>query len=101
MSTRRYGLYHAGNEGYCTRHDMAIAIRESLDRPDIVVEAVDSSAFPLPAPRPRSEAIGNLALQRLGIGLRPWRAALPACVEVGMAPPLPRTLGCARASPPR
>ena len=65
VATEAYGLYHAANEGTCTRYDMALAIREALGRPDIVVEAVDSSVFPLPAPRPRSEAIRSLALQRL------------------------------------
>src|SRR5438876_527751 len=43
------GLYHGGNAGDCTRYDMALAIRDALARPDIVVEPVDSSAFPLPA----------------------------------------------------
>jgi dTDP-4-dehydrorhamnose reductase len=80
------GLYHAGNAGACTRYDMALAIREALGRPDVVVEPVDSSAFPLPAPRPRSEAIRSLALERLGLAPRPWRAALTDYVMRELAP---------------
>ena len=91
VATEAYGLYHAANEGTCTRYDMALAIREALGRPDIVVEAVDSSVFPLPAPRPRSEAIRSLALPRLGLALRPWRDALHEYVTTELAPRLPRS----------
>jgi dTDP-4-dehydrorhamnose reductase len=86
LTTGAYGVYHAGNEGACTRYDMALAIRDALGRPDIVVEPVASSAFPLPAPRPRSEAIQSLALQRLGLAPRPWRAALEEYVTRELAP---------------
>ena len=76
LETGAYGVYHAGNAGWCTRYDMALAIREALGRPEVVIEAVDSSVFPLPAPRPRSEAIECRALARLGLAPRPWREAL-------------------------
>jgi len=88
LATGAFGLYHAGNAGSCTRYDMALAIRESIGRPEIVVEAVDSSAFPLPAPRGRSEAIRSLALERLGFAPRPWRDALHAYVTTELAPRL-------------
>jgi len=90
LETGAYGLYHVGNEGCCTRYDMALAIREALGRPEVVVEAVDSSVFPLPAPRPRSEAMRSLALERLGVTLRPWREALHEYVTVELAPRVPR-----------
>ena len=84
------GLYHGGNAGSCTRYDMALAIRDALGRPDIVVEPVDSSAFPLPAPRARSEAIASPALERLGLAPRPWREALTDYVTTELAPRLRR-----------
>jgi dTDP-4-dehydrorhamnose reductase len=68
---------------------MALAIREALGRPDVVVEPVGSSAFPLPAPRPRSEAIRSLALERLGLAPRPWRAALAEYVTRELASGIP------------
>jgi dTDP-4-dehydrorhamnose reductase len=90
LTTDAHGLYHVGNEGMCTRYDMALAIRDALGRPDVVVEPVPSSAFPLPAPRPRSEAIRSLALERLGLAPRPWRAALQDYVARELAPGLAR-----------
>ena len=76
LTTNRFGLYHMGNAGSCTRYDVACAVVEALGRSDVSVEAVDSAVFPLPAPRPRSEAIRNAALQALGMDQRPWRDAL-------------------------
>jgi dTDP-4-dehydrorhamnose reductase len=90
LPTGAYGLYHAGNAGACTRFDMALAMRDALARPDIVIEAVDSSVFPLPAPRARSEAIRSAALERLGFAPRPWREALHEYVATELAPRLPR-----------
>lgn len=90
LATDAYGIYHAGNAGSCTRYDMALAIRDALGRPDIVVEPVDASVFPLPAPRPRSEAIRSLALERLGLAPRPWREALHEYVTTELAPRLRR-----------
>jgi dTDP-4-dehydrorhamnose reductase len=90
LDTGAYGVYHAGNAGSCTRYDMALAIRDALGRSDIVVEAVDSSAFPLPAPRGRSEAIRSLKLERLGLLPRPWRDALHEYVTTEIAPRLGR-----------
>jgi dTDP-4-dehydrorhamnose reductase len=82
------GLYHVANAGMCTRYDMALAIRDALGRPDVAVEAVDASVFPLPAPRGRSEAIRSPALERLGLAPRPWREALHAYVTTELAPDL-------------
>ena len=90
LETGAFGLYHAGNAGVCSRYDMALAIRDALGRPEIVVEPVDSSAFPLPAPRGRSEAIRSLALERLGLAPRPWREALHDYVITELAPRLRR-----------
>ena len=90
LATERYGLYHMANAGTCTRYDMALAIVEALGRRDVIVEKADSSAFPLPAPRPRSEAMRNANLQALGMEQRPWREALHEYVTVELAPRLTR-----------
>ena len=90
VATGYHGLYHMGNAGSCTRHDVALAVRDALGRPDVAVEAVDSSAFPLPAPRPRSEAIRNLKLDLLGMGMRPWPQALHEYVTTELGPRLRR-----------
>jgi dTDP-4-dehydrorhamnose reductase len=91
LPTGRYGLYHLGNAGSCTRYDVACAVVDALGRKDVNVQAVDSSLFPLPAPRPRSEAIRNAALQALGMEQRPWRDALHEYVTSELAARLTRS----------
>ena len=77
VETEAYGLYHMVNEGFVSRYDVALAIRDILGRPDIQVEPVSSDEFPLPAPRGRSEAMRNEKLEKMGLPpMRPWREAL-------------------------
>lgn len=73
----RYGLFHMANHGFCSRFDVAAAIREYLGREEVTLQPVSSDAFPLPAPRGRSEALENYKLRLLGLdGMRPWQEAL-------------------------
>ncbi|MFC1804602.1 dTDP-4-dehydrorhamnose reductase [Candidatus Omnitrophota bacterium] len=71
-----YGLYHVTNEGAATRYDIACKIIEYLGRKDVTVKPVSSAEFPLPAPRPDSEAVDCNKLARLNIRMRPWQDAL-------------------------
>lgn len=81
IATPFYGLYHAANEGICSRHDVALEIAKYLKSP-VRIEAVNSAVFPLPAPRARSEAIANYKLKLLGLEtMRPWQEALHAYLE--------------------
>lgn len=71
-----YGLYHCVNRGMCSRHDLAVEIGRILGR-TTKVRAVNSAHFPLPAPRPRSEAARNYKLELLGLDkMSDWRDAL-------------------------
>ncbi len=82
-----YGTYHCANEGICTRYDIARKIVEFLGRRDIVVEAVTSEAFPLPAPRGESEALLNAQMRRLGLpAQRHWEEALREYLKTATAP---------------
>ncbi len=77
IETRYYGLYHMVNEGCCSRYDVAVAIRDAIERPDVSIQPVSSAYFPLPAPRARSEAMRNLRLELMGLmSVRPWEEAL-------------------------
>lgn len=77
LETDYYGLYHMVNTGCCSRYDVALTMRDLLQRPDIEIEPVSSAHFPLPAPRARSEAMRNLKLELLGLDkMRPWQEAL-------------------------
>ncbi len=71
-----YGLYHLVNGGMCSRYDLAVEITRFLGRPTEIVP-VNSAHFPLPAPRPRSEAARNYKLELLGLNtMTDWRSAL-------------------------
>lgn len=89
IETGYYGLYHMVNKGFCSRYDVALAIRDALKRSDISIEPVSSAHFPLPAPRARSEAMRNLKLDLLGFAsVRPWEDALYEYIQTELAPVL-------------
>lgn len=89
IPTGYYGLYHLVNQGVCSRYEIALLIREVLQRPDIELEPVSSAYFPLAAPRARSEAMRNLKLELLGIHqTRDWQDALREYIETQLAPTL-------------
>jgi dTDP-4-dehydrorhamnose reductase len=82
VQTGRYGTYHGANEGCCSRFEMASAIVEFAGVRSCRVEPCSSAEFPLPAPRPRLEAIDGLASRLIGLrNQRPWREALREYVE--------------------
>jgi dTDP-4-dehydrorhamnose reductase len=66
LDTGRYGTVHLVNPGAVTRLDIARVVRDVLDLP-YEIEAVDSTRFPLPAPRGRSEVMDNLVLRLIGL----------------------------------
>ena len=77
ISWGKYGTYHCVNNGICTRFDIAKKIIEFLNKRDVVLRPVTSDAFPLPAPRGKSEALINYNLSRIGRDhMRPWQNAL-------------------------
>jgi dTDP-4-dehydrorhamnose reductase len=81
VETGQYGTYHLVNEGICTRYDIATEVNDYFGRP-YEVEGVTSAMFPLPAPRPRSEALQNMMLRLNGWDwMRDWREALRAYLE--------------------
>jgi dTDP-4-dehydrorhamnose reductase len=71
-----YGLYHVANAGVCSRAAFAGELIRLLER-GTTVKPVPSSYFPLPAPRPRSEAGRAWRLELMGLRTpRPWQEAL-------------------------
>lgn len=81
-STGAYGLYHCVNKGICTRFDIAGKIAEYLNKKDVIIKPVGSDFFSLPAPRPRSEALVNHRLSRMGMNnTRPWQEALKEYID--------------------
>ena len=89
LGTRHYGLYHMVNEGCCSRYDVAVAIKEIIQRTDVSIQPVSSAHFPLPAPRARSEAMRNLKLDLMGLfTMRCWQDALREYVVDELMPEL-------------
>jgi len=87
VDTGFYSLYHMVNQGCCSRYEVALVIRDALQRPDVQVAPVSSDRFPLPAPRARSEAMRNLKLELLGLeGMRPWQDAVREYILTELAP---------------
>jgi dTDP-4-dehydrorhamnose reductase len=77
LETDHAGIFHMANHGTCSRYQVAEKIVELLGRTDVTIRPVTSDAFPLPAPRPDSEALENRHLWELGLDVMPgWEAAL-------------------------
>src|SRR3989338_367877 len=82
VSHASYGIYHCVNKGICSRFDIARKILEYLNRNDVTLKPVTSEAFPLPAPRGKSEALVNYKLSNLGMDdIRTWQEALKEYIE--------------------
>lgn len=89
LDTEYYGLYHMVNKGCCSRYEVALKIRDALQRPDVGVVPVPSAYFPLPAPRARSEAMRNFKLELLGLDqMRSWEDALQEYIASELVPAL-------------
>lgn len=87
LTTGYYGLYHMANPGCCSRYEVALLIRDALQRSEVNVIPIPSDQFPLPAPRARSEAMRNLKLELLGLyRMRPWQEAVQAYVAEELVP---------------
>jgi len=80
------GVYHAVNSGDpVNRYDVARAILIAAGIDSDRVQAVSSTAFDLPAPRPRMEAGVNRALEQAGLpAMRPWQEALQDYITMRM-----------------
>jgi len=77
VQTGWYGTYHLANEGCCSRYEYACKVLELAGIEGYPVQPVSSEVFPLPAPRPRMEAIRDHLLQLLKLRwMRPWDEAL-------------------------
>lgn len=78
VGTGRFGLYHMGGRGSCSRFEIACKVVEIMEaEKEVIVVPVPSSAFPLPALRPASEVMKNAKLDEMGMNrMRRWEDAL-------------------------
>lgn len=83
VSLERYGLYHMVNQGSCSRYEIAQKIVELTQKKGVTIKPITSDSFPLPAPRPDSEALENFKLNLLGIcEMRSWQKALEDYIKI-------------------
>jgi len=82
INSELYGIYHMVNPGCCSRYECAKKILEYAKIKNCKLIPISSDQFPLPAPRPRMEALRNYHLELLGINImRPWEKALEEYVK--------------------
>ena len=74
------GIYHAVNEGWTNRYNIARRIVEYAGF-NCRVEPVPASHFPTKAPRPPMEAIVSPRLKKIGYRMRPWEEALEEYIK--------------------
>ncbi|MDY6797115.1 MAG: dTDP-4-dehydrorhamnose reductase [Actinomycetota bacterium] len=67
----RFGVYHATNQGYCSRYEFARNILEAAGWSDIPVEPIVYADLDLPCPRPPYSPLDNLSLRLHGFELAP------------------------------
>lgn len=77
IKTDKFGIYHMTNGGMYSRYEIAKEMVSISGEKDIKLDSVSSDAFPLPAPRGRSEALENHNLNNMGLNhMKPWKEAL-------------------------
>ncbi len=82
IRTGLYGRYHCANTGVASRHELAREIIRTAGIEGCQLKAVSSKRFPLPAPRPRMEALRNYNFELMGNApMRSWREALAEYVQ--------------------
>ncbi|PEO66121.1 dTDP-4-dehydrorhamnose reductase [Bacillus toyonensis] len=79
---KRYGLYHACNDGMCSRYEFAQKILEFANVKDVKIEPTNSSQFKTIAERPAMTPIKNYNIILQGQeNLRTWQEALKEYIE--------------------
>lgn len=76
VASGQYGIYHFGNDGFCSRFDMAREILRLSGRQSVTIEPVALSEFKRDSTPPPFAPLVNVAGAAIGIQLRPWQAAL-------------------------
>lgn len=81
-----YGKYHCVNTGCVDRLEMSREILRAAGITECRLVGVSSDEFPLPAPRPRMEAMRNYNFELLGLQrMRGWKEALNEYVTTTFA----------------
>lgn len=81
VGTDKYGVYHAANEGVCSRAEFAKEIFKQADR-YVKVKHLATAEYPTKARRPLNSRLALDSLREAGFaGLPAWRDALARFIE--------------------
>ena len=81
IRTRKYGIYHATNEGYCSWAEFAAAIMDKAHL-NCRVNPIPTSEYPVPAHRPSNSRLSKKSLDASGFSRLPaWQDALDRYLE--------------------
>ncbi len=83
VSTEKYGIYHATNDGVCSWAEFAEEIFRQADR-DVKVRHLTTAEYPAKAKRPLNSRLALDSLKKAGfVDLPDWRDALRRCLREG------------------
>lgn len=82
IKTKRYGTYHATNEGFCTWYDFAKEIMHLAGK-STLVKPIITAEYPTPAKRPSNSRLSKAKLVQEGFERLPsWQDALKRYIDV-------------------
>jgi dTDP-4-dehydrorhamnose reductase len=76
-----YGTYHLVNTGVCSRLELAAETLRLAGKQHVTLRPIGLGDFKRDTTVPRYTPLHNQAAAALGIGLRPWQAALEEYIE--------------------
>ncbi|MEB3100435.1 dTDP-4-dehydrorhamnose reductase [Ferviditalea candida] len=80
--TRKYGIYHAVNQGFCSRYEWVRAVLEDIRADGVKLLPARADEFKMPAARPAYAPLDGLAARVSGLpAIRNWRSALRAFIN--------------------
>lgn len=81
VSSEKYGVYHATNEGICSWSEFADEIFKLADK-KVIVKGILTSEYPTKAKRPFNSRLSKQSLVDIGFNLLPnWQDALKRYIE--------------------
>jgi dTDP-4-dehydrorhamnose reductase len=82
MSMPKLEIYHYANEGFCSWHDFAAEIARIAGL-DCGIQPVDTSGYPVKAPRPAYSVLDTSKIRAsFGITIPEWQESLKDCIKL-------------------
>ena len=86
IETRRYGIYHLVNEGWCSRYEFAQRVLAGSNNDHIELTPITHQEWQRSSQPPLHAVLVNQAAAAIGIRLRPWQDAVAAYCRQEFAP---------------